>query len=221
MRSYAHFPGQSTGWQQKQSTNESTEWDIRIDVDEVQTPEAIMMMIKASLNRVLYVLVSGVEFADKQREGAKQYGSNGDHVHIALVTNSVVKRAEALQIVRGQRKLTDEYCAPRAKKFLYAGWILHHTKPDYKKDATKQILFEHGTCPMDAINIDNCEKYVYIVKKFGSPDIEPRFDALATMAACLKIEASEENKNKRKRAYLEQKIGQLQKRLRMLEDINE
>lgn len=225
MRSYAKnhmYMWKSTAGKLERSTRKSTEWDVRLDVGLDLTVETIIDNIRASLDDILYVLVSGVELPEiKDTKESNQFLSTETHVHIALIMNDEKIRGDVLRMLRGPRKIADEYATPRSKKFLYAGWILHHTKAEGKMDPSKLCLFEYGTCPMDPINSDTCKKYVYMAKKYGTKPYLDRFDAISTMAECLKIEAKRERGWKRSIEELDAEIEELQrKRAELMKENN-
>ena len=140
--------------------------------------EDIINNCKNIKDDVLFVLVSGVESPDI-KEGPNttrnQHGSDGEHVHVCLVLLEPKKRADVLAMLRGKRKVLDEYAAPRNPKFSYAGWVIHHAKLDWKIPGEPSIRFEHGTLPMDPITTDWAVKIHGICKKWGSDVMRKRF----------------------------------------------
>lgn len=174
---------QLTGWERKSlySNREATEWDIRLDINELLTADVIINNIKERLDELCYVLVSGVERPDKfsSPDGAKgkpiASGSTEHHVHLCIVLFKPSKRGDVLQLVRGTRKLGDEYCAPRNAKFAYAGWIIHHGKPGYKIDNEPLIRYEFGTLPMDPFTEECANKIQGMLRKWGTPALKERF----------------------------------------------
>lgn len=216
MRSYAKnhmYMWKNSAGKLERSTRKSTEWDVRLDVGLDLSVDTIVDNIRASLDDILYVLVSGVELPEiNDGKESNQFMSKETHVHIALVLKEDKIRGDVLRLLRGPRKIADEYATPRSKKFLYAGWILHHTKVQGKLDPEKLCVFEHGTCPMDPINPDTCKKYVNMAKKYGAKPYLDRFDAIATMAACLKIEEKRERGRKRTIEELDAEIEDLQRK---------
>lgn len=186
MRNYGQQPihlggkRRATGHQRTElySKREATEWDIRLDVNEVLTAEVVINNIKERLDELCYVLVSGVERPDNINALANQgstHGSTEHHVHLCVVLHKPLKRGDVLQLVRGTRKLGDEYCAPRNPRFSYAGWIIHHGKPGYKIDDEPLIRFEWGTLPMDPFTEDAASKIKSLLNKWGTPDMKQRF----------------------------------------------
>lgn len=172
------------------SKREATEWDVRLDVNEVLTPEVIINNIKERLNELQYVLVSGVEHADKMDALAAQgstHGSSENHVHLCVVLFKPSKRGDVLQLLRGQRKLGDEYCAPRNAKFTYAGWIIHHAKPTFKIDDEPDIRYEFGTLPMDPFTEDAANKIKLLLRKWGTPELKERFKSYTDIESDPKI----------------------------------
>lgn len=205
----------ATGWQRTElySKREATEWDIRLDVNELLTPDVIISNIKERLDELQYVLVSGVEHPDKVVSPTgvewKQIssGSTEHHVHLCVVLHKPTKRGDVLQLVRGQRKLGDEYCTPRNAKFAYAGWIIHHGKPGFKIDDEPLIRFEFGTLPMDPFTEDTGNKIKSLLKKWGTPEMEERFKGYLDILGDPKIELRKQME--RKLALIEKLQGEV------------
>lgn len=151
-----------------------TEWDIRIDVNHELGPSDIQMELEADMPGLHYVLIGNVEVPDNINAGPT--GSNGDHVHIALVFKEPVNRARALRACR-PAKVTDEYAVPRNRKFSYAGWLAHHTKASFKRDLdAPTIYWEEGELPEDDLTSESkCWQVAKILKKFATADIKARF----------------------------------------------
>lgn len=169
-----------TGWERTElySKREATEWDVRVDVNALLTPEVVISNIKERLDDLSYVLVSGVERPDKVDALAKQgsnHGSSENHMHLCVVLHQPHKRGDVLQLVRGARKLGDEYCTPRNPRFAYAGWVIHHGKPVFKIDGEPLIRFESGTLPLDPFTEEVGVKIQGLLKKWGTPDMKQRF----------------------------------------------
>lgn len=194
MRTYGYLHStnggkRKTGWERTElySKREATEWDIRVDINDVITADVIISNIKERLDELQYVLVSGVERPDSsdskvvnQRDGKPIHTNAGSvstehHVHVCVVLFKPCKRGDVLQLVRGTHKLGDEYCAPRNPRFAYAGWIIHHGKPGYKIDNEPLIRYEFGTLPMDPFTEDSAIKIKSLLKKWGTPEMEERF----------------------------------------------
>lgn len=191
MRTYGYKQANSTeggkrqtGWQRTElySKREATEWDVRVDVNLLLTPEVIVSNIKERLDDLAYVLVSGVERPDKLPttpsvgfKNANANRSEENHVHLCIVLLKPGKRGDVLQLIRGTRKLGDEYCAPRNPRFAYAGWVIHHGKPGYKIDGEPLIRFESGTLPMDPFTEEMAGRIGGLMKKWGTPDMKQRF----------------------------------------------
>lgn len=187
MRTYGYLHStnggkRKTGWERTElySKREATEWDIRVDINELLTADVIISNIKERLDELQYVLVSGVERPDTMGPGPfkpKHNGSGSEehHVHVCVVLHKPCKRGEILQLVRGTRKLADEYCAPRNPRFTYAGWIIHHGKPGYKIGEEPLIRYEFGTLPMDPFTEESAIKIKSLLKKWGTPEMEDRF----------------------------------------------
>ena len=172
-----------TGWERTElySKREATEWDVRVDVNLLLTPEVIISNIKERLDDLQYVLISGVERPDElpttPSPGFKKpsTGSSENHVHLCIVLHRPGKRGDVLQLVRGARKLGDEYCAPRNSRFAYAGWVIHHGKPVFKLEGEPLIRFESGTLPLDPFTEEVGVKIQGLLKKWGTPEMKQRF----------------------------------------------
>lgn len=192
MRTYGYLHStnggkRKTGWERTElySKREATEWDIRLDVNDLLTPDVIISNIKERLDELQYVLVSGVERPDSVSAAVNKFGqasirnggsvSTEHHVHLCVVLFKPSKRGDVLQLVRGTRKLADEYCAPRNPRFAYAGWIIHHGKPGFKIDGEPLIRYEFGTLPMDPFTEDTANKIKSLLKKWSTPEMEARF----------------------------------------------
>lgn len=200
MRTYAkNFMFKKTVNYKQRQARLATEWDIRLDVSDALTVENIIGFVKEQLDDIGYVLVSGVERPDLQKvEGpcninqnilqpTNQYGSKEHHVHLCLVLFVPRQRGDVLKLVRGPRKLGDEYAAPRNPKFAYAGWVIHHSKPSYKLEGEPMIRYEHGTLPMDPFTTEWALKIDGLLRKWGSPMTKNRFGAYTGLLAKNKI----------------------------------
>lgn len=177
MRTYGkNFIYKKTVSYQQRQARVATEWDIRLDVSDALTVENIISNIKEQLDDLSFVLVSGVERPDKILPGiTDRNGSKEHHVHLCLVLFVPRQRFDVLKLVRGPRKLGDEYAAPRNAKFPYAGWVIHHAKPAFKLDGEPDIRFERGDLPMDPFTSDWALKIQGVMKKWGTPAMEQRF----------------------------------------------
>lgn len=201
MRTYGkNFIFKQTSSYKQRQARVATEWDIRVDVSEALTVENIIGFIKEQLDDIGYVLVSGVERPDTEGPGEfvetkNHSGSKEHHVHVCLVLHVPLNRAGVLKLVRGQRKMGDEYAAPRNPKFAYAGWVIHHTKPAYKVEGEPLIRYEHGTLPMDPFTTEWAMKIDALLRKWGSPITKNRFGVYTALL----------NKNK-----IKERIEQLQ-----------
>lgn len=182
MRSYAkNFVYKQTATYKQRQERLATEWDIRVDVNDVLPVERVVSNIKERLDDILFVLVSGVERPDTEGPGAfdknkNHSGSTEHHVHVCVVLFTPVRRRDVLELVRGPRKLGDEYCAPRNPKFTYAGWVIHHGKPGFKVAGEPLVRFEHGTLPLDPVTTDTAVKVTAILKKWGTDATRKRFN---------------------------------------------
>ena len=201
-----------TGWERTElySKREATEWDIRLDVNELLTPDVIISNIKERLDELQYVLVSGVERPDQidalEKQGST-HGSTELHVHLCVVLHKPLKRGDVLQLIRGTRKLADEYCTPRNSRFAYAGWVIHHGKPGFKIDDEPLIRFEFGTLPMDPFTEDTGNKIKSLLKKWGTPEMEERFKGYLDILGDPKITLR--NQMERKLALIEKLQGEV------------
>lgn len=209
-----------TGWERTElySKREATEWDIRLDVNELLTPDVIISNIKERLDELQYVLVSGVEHPDKtvgppsssytgNTPKGFNLGSSENHVHLCVVLHKPLKRGDVLQLLRGSRKLADEYCTPRNPRFAYAGWVIHHGKPGFKIDDEPLIRFEFGTLPMDPFTENTANKIKSLLKKWGTPELEERFKGYMDIANDPKIELRKQME--RKLALIEKLQGEI------------
>lgn len=162
----------------------STEWDIRIDINDEVSPDSIRDALLLDLPGLAYALISGVEIPDvatkypnprHETEERLSAVSKEDHVHIALIFQEPVNRERALRACR-EEKLTDEYAVPRNRRYTYAGWLAHHAKSSFKKDPSEPfIFFEHGELPEDPTDEATCWQVAKILKKFGTKEIKSRF----------------------------------------------
>lgn len=185
MRTYGKdFAYKKTVSYKQRQARVATEWDIRLDINDILTPEVIVSNIKESLDEFSFVLVSGVERPDKatdvpeikpERWVKNPSMSTDHHVHMCVVLFVPRQRGDVLKLVRGPRKVGDEYAAPRNAKFPYAGWVIHHAKPTFKLDGEPDIRFERGDLPMDPFTSDWALKIQGLMKKWGSSAMHQRF----------------------------------------------
>jgi hypothetical protein len=187
MRTYGkNFAYKKTVTYKQRQERCATEWDVRVDVCDALTAENIINFIKENINDVQYVLISGVEKPDTT-EVQNQYGSKNLHVHVALVTVVPKNRSSVLRMVRGPRKISDEYAAPRNAKFSYAGWIIHHAKPGFKLEGEPGIRYENGDLPMDPYTTEWALKIDAIMRKWGSDAMKSRFSGYTDLLRKNKI----------------------------------
>jgi len=160
----------------ERASRSSTEWDIRVDIDDVCTIDHVTTTIGKNAALMVYCLVSGIEEGETPpaKEQVQLSRSENDHVHIALVVEEPIRRIDALAMIRGPRKLTDEYATPRNKTYTYAGWYIHHTK-DAKKPNEPLIHIEFGTLPMDSWDETTAKKIERIQKRYGTERTWQRF----------------------------------------------
>lgn len=190
MRSYGKkFAFKKTVQYRERQTRMATEWDVRLDVGDSLLIEDILNNVKRNKDEFQFILCSGIEKPDKQAtqgcptEGQagpwtgshNQYGSNGEHVHLCVVLLVPKARADVLAMLRGPRKVLDEYCAPRKQVYSYAGWVIHHAKPDWKIPGEPPIRFEHGTLPMDPVTVEWAIKIDKKLKQWGYDLMHRRF----------------------------------------------
>lgn len=196
MRTYGKdFAYKRTVSYKQRQARVATEWDIRLDINDILTPEVIVSNIKEALDEFSFVLVSGVERPDKVTSTAA-FGNNKPapaassehHVHLCVVLFVPRQRFDVLKLVRGPRKLGDEYAAPRNAKFPYAGWVIHHAKPAFKLDGEPDIRFERGDLPMDPFTSDWALKIQGLMKKWGTPAMKQRFKGYMDLLAKHKIQ---------------------------------
>lgn len=227
MRNYGQLPihlggkRRATGRQRTElySKREATEWDVRLDVNEVLTPEVIINNIKERLDELQYVLVSGVEHPDSVSAEVNKFGqasirnggsvSTEHHVHLCVVLHKPSKRGDVLQLLRGQRKLGDEYCTPRNAKFTYAGWIIHHAKPTFKIDGEPDIRYEFGTLPMDPFTEDAANKIKSLLRKWGTPELKERFKGYTDIPVTIDPKIALRKQMERKQALIERLHGEI------------
>lgn len=205
MRSYGkNWTYKQTATYKVRQTRLATEWDIRLDVGDELTVETILNHLRAANDGLLYVAMSGIERPDKAfstttnvRGEQIKYNagsvSSGEHVHLCIVSLLPLDRPSVLRMVRGPRKVLDEYAAPRNAKFSYAGWLIHHAKPDYKIPNQPDILYERGTLPMDPMTTDWALKIKSMITKFKPNDgvrnrFKPYMNLLETEGIKAKIE---------------------------------
>jgi len=184
MRSYAkNFMFKKTATYKQRQVRLATEWDVRLDVGDQLPIEDIVNNCKKIKDDCLYILVSGVERPDEaiQATHGKEWAnqsltrSNQEHVHLCIVLLEPKTRPDVLRMLRGPRKVLDEYCTPRNSKFAYAGWVIHHAKPELKIPGQPPIRFECGTLPMDPLTIEWALKIDAILKKWGYDATRVRF----------------------------------------------
>lgn len=168
-------------------SREATEWDVRIDISDALPASRIVENAIANKNKFSYCLIGAVEEPDVSTSGA--HASKERHVHVAIIMYSPAKRMDVLQLLRGPRKLGDEYCVPRNQKYTYAGWVAHHAKLMFKVNKDdKTILYEDGDLPMDAFTEKTCWDVVKMIKKFPSPGMKERFIAYSERLDALRAE---------------------------------
>lgn len=189
----------TVSYQQRQARL-ATEWDVRLDISDELPLDHILGRVRENLEDYSYVLVSGIERPDTDEwKGTKfdpavnrtvnQHASNEHHVHICVVLFVPLQRSDVLKLLRGPRKLGDEYAAPRNAKFTYAGWIIHHGKPGFKIEGEPLVRFEHGTLPMDPFTTDSAMKITGMLKKWGTDGMKQRFKGYTDLLSRDKIKS--------------------------------
>lgn len=177
MRTYGkNFMYKKTVSYKERQERLATEWDVRLDISESLPVEDVLSRVRDNMDELLYVLVSGVERPDTIIEGVtNRNGSTEHHVHVCVVLLAPLKRGDVLKMLRGCRKLGDEYAMPRNPALTYAGWVIHHGKPGFKLDGEPSIRLESGTLPMDPLTTDNAMKIKSLLKKWGTDGTRKRF----------------------------------------------
>lgn len=186
MRTYGkNFMYKKTVSYKERQERMATEWDVRLDINDALPVEDVLSRVRDASDELLYALVSGVEVPDTTDQVPPGYtgstpkfspsGSHEHHVHLCIVLLAPLKRNDVLKMLRGPRKLGDEYAAPRNPKFTYAGWVIHHGKPMGKLEGEPLVRFEHGTLPMDALTTDNAMKIKMLLRKWGTEGTRSRF----------------------------------------------
>lgn len=182
MRSYAPYDrkkqGSDAGKKKERAERYSNEWDVRIDCDAKYADE-IVANLKNATDVLEYAMVSGIEFPENLspdpasgRGGSYVYGSQNEHVHIALVFKYQLRRDQVLGRCRGLMKKTEEYAVPRNRKFTYAGWFMHHSKIDLKVVNEPSIRYEYGVLPIDSFDDVVKKNVVRMFNKFGKGSTE-------------------------------------------------
>lgn len=183
MRTFAPYDktrqGSQSGKKKERKDRTSDEWDVRIDCDATYADE-IVKNIRDNEGLLKYALISGIERADNADGpkgsapllgGTMNWGSQDNHIHIALIFKYNLRRDQVLSICRGFFKKTDEYAVPRNKKFTYAGWYMHHAKVDWKLVQELPVRLELGVLPEDEPTDYNIASIRRLFKKFGSDDL--------------------------------------------------
>lgn len=193
----------------------STEWDLRIDLTEDVTISSIHERVSGSKASFVYLLISGVEFGKCRVDRPSNKGwitENEElHVHVAMVTTSPVNRLQALGFLR-QSKSGGEYAVPRNTKHTYAGWRLHHNKPD-TKIGSKAPIWEYGTLPMDPFNGETGLKIYYMVRMYGDDNDKAQLKGFTDLGLAKLTEQRNEKKRK-----ANDEVEELRKRLKIAED---
>lgn len=78
--------------------------------------------------------------------------------------------------------------ATQRNKFPYAGWVIHHAKPAFKLDGEPGIRYENGDLPMDPYTTEWALRIKSMLKKFGSPQMELRFESYTRLLTKNKIQ---------------------------------
>lgn len=193
---------------------QSTEWDLRIDLNEQVTVGSIVERARSFKDSFVYLLISGVEFGKCRTDRPTNKGwftENEElHVHVAMVTKQSVHRLTALNYLR-PTKTGGEYAVPRNQKHTYAGWRMHHNKAD-TKIGTTQPLWEYGTLPMDAFTGEVGLKIYYMVRMYGTDDDKANLKGYTDLG----LAKLTEQRNEKKRKAIEE-VEELRKRLKEAE----
>lgn len=196
MRSYGkNWIYKKTASYKERQERAATEWDVRLDVGEGLLAEDIVNNVKQNKDRFLYVFVSGVEEPDeklpddhpKEWANRSKTRSTQEHIHLCIILLEPSTRTAVLQLLRGRRKILDEYCTPRNAKFTYAGWVIHHSKEQTKILKEPSSRLEIGTLPVDPYTIDVAIKINNILKKWGDNKSKERFSSYTDMLKKYKI----------------------------------
>lgn len=176
-----------SGWSRfKQRTNESDEWDLRVDVGETWEVEDLIKNISGNIGSIVYAFISGVETPDKQFDtlpGQESYvnrnsqRSENNHVHVGIIFKRHVTRDIVCRTVlsRDQNDLPAGavYCTPRAQHYSYGGWVAHHGKNFTKLVPTEtNMSFEYGILPVEDFNTvadDFLERWINTIKRYATP----------------------------------------------------
>lgn len=196
----------------------STEWDLRLDLTTQLTATSIVEAAKVHKGDILWGLVSGIEYG-KSRNDRPSYGnwsaeSEQFHVHIAVIFNKKVDRETALKTFRAH-KVAGEYAVPRDQKQTYAGWRMHHRKPQTKIDEVPH-LWEYGTFPIDQLTDDNGRKVLAMRRMYGRDEDDQMFQVLLDVGRRVQAEL-EANRKRKQRDELEELRAEV-KRLRALQN---
>lgn len=145
------------------------EWDARFNVPVDADVDLLVANIQAEAQagKYRYVLVSGIEV------GTKPYQPDYliRHVHVAFVFINRVTKSSILKNLQIKQDL-GYYLVPRNRALPYSGWVKHHKKTESKFDADSLVLFEHGTLPLDKVNVsDQVTKRSDLEKKRKLDDI--------------------------------------------------
>lgn len=126
------------------------EWDARFNVPVDADVDLLCANIEAEARagKYRYVLVSGIEV------GTKPYQPDYliRHVHIAFVFINRVTKSSILKNLQIKQDL-GYYLVPRNRALPYSGWVKHHKKTESKLDENSLVLFEHGTLPLDKVDV--------------------------------------------------------------------
>ncbi|KAF4134180.1 hypothetical protein GN958_ATG16655 [Phytophthora infestans] len=169
---------------------ESDEWDLRVDVHDVFTPNKLVNNLSAHLLRIKFALISAVETPDTETnlpDDGRSHGSRSEylHVHVALCLYQPLSKADVVRLLLSKHPKDvpagQLYCKPRNKAWSYGGWIAHHTK-DFTKlapDATS-TYWQCGAVPVEGLqetSLDTLRKWAVTVKKYAPPHWQKKLDA--------------------------------------------
>lgn len=178
------YKAKSKFTQAQYNARHALEWDIRIDVHDTFTSAELMTNISAHITHVTYCLISSVEGPDPRKD-ADPWNNEGTrskhiHVHIALILNRNLSRADVVRMVTNMEPDDTPpgqvYCKPRPCTYGRCGWIAHHIKDFTKVQPTpSNCEWQYGTLPiedLDNVSLDTLRKWNNVVSKYVIPHWE-------------------------------------------------
>lgn len=175
--------------QREYADREDDEWDLRVDVHDVFTPDKLITNMSARLSMISYAMISGVELPDGpklRRENPFNTGGQAEdvtsasehlHVHICLKLEETMCRSDAIRIVLNMEPSEvpkgQLYCRPRYKNWSYGGWISHHCKNLTKVDTTDtNCIWQYGLVPREdltEIPAKQLDNWCRTINKYAIP----------------------------------------------------